>query len=91
MHDFLIAIAFLSIVLSPCAAALWNRSDPGFPKARRFTPGLVVPGDPVRAENSSQRIDVVRCARGDRFKMLRRHEVAVLAQQAAVSSAGIQQ
>jgi len=90
MHDLLIAIAFLSIVLSPCVAALWNRSDPAFAKARRFTPGPVVPGGPVRGETSSHRMEV-RCARADRFRMLHKHELSVLARQAAVSSPGVQQ
>jgi hypothetical protein len=90
MHDFLIAAVFLSIVLSPCIAALWNRSDPAFPRARRFNPGLVIPGDPVRGESHTQSIEMVRCARSDRFRMLHKHELSVLTQQAAIPSATTQ-
>jgi len=91
MHNLLIAVIFLAIVLSPCAAALWTRTDSSMKKpvvqktARPVERIADEMDDPWTAAESRRKTVLLKCVRASQARPVRLHEVH------AVAASGIRQ
>jgi hypothetical protein len=83
MHNMLIAAFFVAIVLSPCLAALWNRTDPLLQqprapkkiKTKRVEEIVDEIEDPWTAGAAQRRAVLLKCVRSSQLRHLHSHEV----------------